>query len=241
MPHARPVVARLRPVLLQIHACLAAARKAVTFDPHPARHPPSAPPARHRDRRAGRRGAAVHRFSCRSWSEDLVVTKVKRNDDISAELVRSLFLYDPESGIFTRRTPAGNGLLPGSPAGSIDPRGYVNIMISQRRYMAHRLAWLYVHGRFPVQDIDHVNMIRSDNRLSNIRECTRSQNRANTRATRSNTSGYKGVTQNGSRWQAQIEVDGKSIYLGLFQTPKQASVAYAAEAVRQFGEFARSA
>jgi hypothetical protein len=89
--------------------------------------------------------------------------------------------------------------------------------------------------------VDHVNSDTLDNRKCNLRVATRGQNAANQRLSRKNTSGFKGVTPVGNKWQAQIGISGRRIYLGLFNTPELAHAAYCAAAARHFGEFARSA
>lgn len=163
---------------------------------------------------------------------------------IDAARLRELFNYDPETGVLTHRA----GRRAGLPAGGIDKskRGYVRISIpvGNGRYLlfyAHRLAWQYVHGAEPALDLDHINGIRSDNRISNLREADRSQNQWNRATPRTNTSGYKGVRlcKRTGKWRADIRVDGKKVSLGLFDDIKDASAAYNAKAALVFGEFAR--
>src|SRR6185369_10895033 len=97
-------------------------------------------------------------------------------------------------------------------------QGYWRIFIYGKAYLGHRLVWLYVYGEWPRGDIDHVNRTRSDNRLCNLRVATRSQNLGNMGRRPVNTSGYKGVTwhKRAEKWLAQISVNRKNIYLGLF-------------------------
>lgn len=107
--------------------------------------------------------------------------------------------------------------------------------------MAHDLVWLYVHGRWPEDQIDHINMIPDDNRLKNLREATNAQNGANRRKHRDNTSGFKGVTWSAERkkWVASIGVNNKSIALGRYAKIEDAVAAYAEAARRYHGDFAR--
>ncbi len=111
--------------------------------------------------------------------------------------------------------------------------------------MSH-LVWLYVYRRWPEAEIDHCNVNTLDNRVNNLREATRSQNKANRRVLKTNRTGLKGVEDTGrlsaaKRYRARIMVNGKTTNLGYFTTPELAHVAYAKAAVKYFGEFARSA
>lgn len=169
--------------------------------------------------------------------------------DLSKAEVESVLSYSPETGEFNWLRKAGssradlawNGQRAGRVAGCISGSGYNTIGVCGRLYQAHRLAWLCVYGRWPVGDIDHINGDRADNRISNLREATRSQNNCNRGATSANTSGYKGVffKKHGSRWQAQIKINGRIKHIGYFPTPEAASVAYTEAALRLHGEFAR--
>lgn len=130
--------------------------------------------------------------------------------------------YDGSTGEFVRH----NGRV----AGTID-KGYVQIFISGTVYAAHRLAWLYVHGRMPKGQIDHINGIKNDNRISNLREVNHSGNQHNRwLPNKTNKLGFVGVYEKkvykGKRYCAQIRVDGKKINLGYFESPELASEAY---------------
>ena len=113
-------------------------------------------------------------------------------------------------------------------------------MIDKRPYLAHRLAWLYVMGEFPKNDIDHVDTNGCNNKISNLRLATKSQNGANSKLPKNNTSGYKGVTwaKRNKKWMAQIMVDRKHVCLGFFHDPKLAYEAYKKASREYFGEFA---
>ncbi|HEY7297856.1 MAG TPA: HNH endonuclease [Xanthobacteraceae bacterium] len=126
----------------------------------------------------------------------------------------------------------------GAQAGYSRVDGYVRIQIDGAIYAAHRLAWLYVHGKHPTAEIDHRNGNPADNRIANLRECSRWQNARN-RGGRS-PSGFKGVSADRSKWRARIKVDGRIINLGLFSTPKLAADAYDRAALLYHGEFART-
>lgn len=142
-----------------------------------------------------------------------------------AELQSKLF-YDPETGLFNnikkRRLNNSGGI------GSLYSCGYVYIYVNSRRFLAHRLAWLYVYGTFPENDLDHINGIRHDNRICNLRACTRSENLQNYKKPCTNKSGYIGVHwhKRDQIWRAAINHNGKLIRLGTFNTAEEASEAY---------------
>ena len=168
--------------------------------------------------------------------------------ELTAERLREILHYDPETGIFTYRRSRGPHET-GDIVGHISRKsthqggGYRVIAVEGREYGAHRLAWLYVHGEFPKGQIDHRNLIRDDNRITNLRPATRSQNVANRGIQSNNTSGMKGVSWHkaAKRWVACIQQEGVYRYLGLFDTKEQAHTAYRAAAINSFKEFARTA
>jgi len=114
------------------------------------------------------------------------------------------------------------------------------IGINKRLYRAHRLAWFHTYGAWPAGDLDHVNGNRADNRLTNLREASRSENCWNSRKSKNNTSGFKGVFWSVARgkWYAQILVDYRTHNLGYFPTAEAAATAYAEAAARLHGKFA---
>jgi hypothetical protein len=160
--------------------------------------------------------------------------KRKPVNAVTAEYVRSVLNYDAISGRFTWSN--------GKPAGTRKDSGYIRIIINGSSYYAHRLAWLYMTGEWPAHDIDHKNREPSDNRWSNLRHATRSENNAN-RPKRANSRGrLKGIYLSGSgRWTASIRYGGKERYLGSFSTEEDAHAAYVRAAREIFGEFARTA
>lgn len=163
--------------------------------------------------------------------------------NLTLQRVRELLDYDPETGIFKRKISTGSrsqaGMVVGSKPTTV---GYGAIHIDGKLYYSHRLAWFYVHGKWPRDQIDHVNMDRIDNRISNLREATRAQNRMNESIKKSNTSGYKGVSwsKEKTRWEARIMKDRKSTVIGYFDDPKDAHEAWKKKAAELHGEFARS-
>lgn len=160
-------------------------------------------------------------------------------------MLKSKLSYDSATGVFTRRAEAkySRKASAGAPVGVRAQRGYLMLRIGKRKYMAHRLAWLYVHGRWPCGDIDHVNRVVDDNRIANLREATRSQNMANTVTPRANSSGVKGVCfdKATNRWLAYTQVNGKFKNLGRFDQIDEAITARRLAFKEAFGEFARHA
>ena len=141
--------------------------------------------------------------------------------------LRELLDYDAETGVFTWRESRG-GSNTGQVAGCPHPKGYIRICIDGRRYAAHRLAWLYVVGALPSGEIDHINGERNDNRIANLRDVSTQINQQNQRRARTNnrSSGLLGVTRKRGRWQAQIETNGKNVFLGCYSTKEDAHSAY---------------
>ena len=144
--------------------------------------------------------------------------------DITAEKLRELLHYDPATGIFTRRVSVASNARAGDVAGSPNGDGYLYICIYSRLHRAHRLAWLYVYGTWPEDQLDHINRNRSDNRISNLREVSHKQNHQNRSKPSSNTSGHPGVhwLKQNSRWQARITHNCKVTSLGCFATIEEA-------------------
>ena len=159
---------------------------------------------------------------------------IKMNNLTQSKLKRLLH-YDPETGEFIRRFALRNNIKIGTVAGSID-RGYLRILVGGALYRAHRLAWLYMTGKPPKDQIDHVNGIKNDNRFCNLREATNSQNQFNS-AVQNNKLGIKGVSVNGNGYQAEARVDSKRYYLGTYGTSEEASNVYQAFIKTHHGKF----
>ena len=144
---------------------------------------------------------------------------------ITAERLREVLDYDPETGVFTR-AKGGYGFFSGSIAGSKN-KGYIRIKVDGKLYGAHRLAWLYVNGTLPDGDIDHINRVRTDNRISNLRVASDAENAQNKSKYRNNKSGVAGVYWHKltEKWAAQIRVNGVSIHLGCYRDIDEAKAA----------------
>jgi hypothetical protein len=150
--------------------------------------------------------------------------------------LKQLLHYSPDTGEFIRLVPTVGKV--GDKAGSLASDGYVYLCVDNKRYLAHRLAFLWVTGQWPVEFVDHVNQDRSDNRWVNLREATNAQNQHNTKLFSSNTSGVKGVCwhKGAKKWIARIRADGRRINLGLFDTVEEAKAAREAVEVLARGQ-----
>ena len=161
--------------------------------------------------------------------------------NITQELLKRLLSYNDETGIFMWNSrPASDFLKPshekrwnssvaGKIAGCRKSDGYIIIRINQKLYRAHRLVWLYIHGKLPENEIDHIDGLRNNNRLVNLIEVTRKKNMQNIRRT-DNKTGFMGVDYNKTtkKYQARIILDKKSKHLGSYLTPEEAHNAYLA-------------
>lgn len=170
--------------------------------------------------------------------------------DVSVDFLKSILKYDAETGVFAYVKSRGRHQV-GDAAGFISSKsthnggGYRIIAIregeARKEYAAHRLAWFFVFGVWPKNQLDHINMKRDDNRIVNLREATRSQNCANKNAQSNNSSGFKGVSfhKRSQRWRADLHVDGEPLFLGLHDSASSAVSAYELAAYLYFGEFSR--
>lgn len=130
----------------------------------------------------------------------------------------------------------------GKRAGYLRPDGYRSVASGGKNYLEHRVVWFLCTGKLPDNPVDHRNLVKSDNRFGNLRECNRSQNQANRAKTRSNSGTLKGAYwhKKDKRWWSKIQVNGVATYLGQFDTPEEANAAYMVAATEAFGEFARA-
>ena len=171
----------------------------------------------------------------------------KPTHKLTQSYLKSILSYDPETGVFTWKERQDvpkewNTKYARKEAGSKHKdknNFYRYIGINDKRHRAHRLAWLYMMGEWPPQQIDHIDGNGLNNRFDNLRLANGTQNKANSRARKNNKLGIKGVHKRGNRYGAEIRISGRKIYLGYFDTPEEASVAYAKAAREHFGEFAK--
>ena len=152
----------------------------------------------------------------------------------SQKRLRELFNYDEHTGVFTWKQVNSNRVKPGSKAGWQTDAGYIEISVDSIRYRAHRLAWMYVYGDDPGElQVDHRNHKRTDNRLSNLRVATNQQNCFNQKESK----GFY-YREDCKKWQTQIRINGVQTYLGLFDCPLLARLAYEDACKEHRGEFA---
>lgn len=163
---------------------------------------------------------------------------VKEAGLISHKELLQVVKYDPVKGLFAW-VKQRRGRKSSLGIGSLDSGGYLRIAICGKRYSAHRLAWFYVHAKWPTEEIDHVNRERNDNRIMNLRQATVFQNRQNRPMMPRNTSGIKGVKfiPITGKWGATIDANLKKQWLGTFATCEQAGRAYQQAAKALHGEF----
>lgn len=147
--------------------------------------------------------------------------------DLTAQRLRELLDYNAETGAFTNRVRRGGRAMPGPVIGTPKKSGHLRICIDRRYYLLHRLAWIYVHGDWPKQDIDHINGDPSDNRIANLRDVTPQVNAQNQRkANPTSTTGIMGAGVSRGRFRARIRVGGQRLSLGFFGTADEAAAAY---------------
>ena len=156
---------------------------------------------------------------------------------LSSSEINELFTYDG-SNLFWR--DKASNVAAGALAGSINNKGYLCVQVAGTLYKVHNLVWI-LHGN-TIPDgcvVDHVNRIRNDNRICNLRIATYTENNVNSKISCRNTSGFKGVNWNkqSNSWRASIRVNGRAKYLGNFSTPEEASEAYTFAAEILYGEF----
>jgi hypothetical protein len=146
---------------------------------------------------------------------------------LTAARLKELLNYDPETGVFTWASSPHRNDLVGKQAGGVTERGYVKIRVDGTTHRAHRLAWLYVHGQWPQDRIDHINGDSTDNRISNLREAKQHENGQNRKASKSSAAGLLGVSKAAyGKWVAVICLHRKRYHLGSFDTPEEAHQAY---------------
>lgn len=155
---------------------------------------------------------------------------------ITQDYLKSLVVYDKETGIFVwkfrprnlfkthRSFIQWNNRYAGKQAGTLkNDSGYVVISIHKNLYRAHRLAWLYVNGVTPSSQIDHINGIRHDNRLSNLRDAQNGENHKNKRLLSTNKSGYHGIWRHpNGKYRAKVSKSNQQHHLGYFENINEA-------------------
>ena len=157
---------------------------------------------------------------------------------IDSNRLRELLSYNQATGVFNWNSRKG-GVRVGDVAGCKTPLGYILIGLDGSLYLAHRLAWMYVHGEFPTAWIDHKDRNKSNNRIDNLRPATCPENMANTGVRSTNQSGFKGVSwdKKNKKWRATITVKARQISLGRYELLEHAALAYQIESKRLHPEF----
>ena len=163
------------------------------------------------------------------------------NSGLSHEFLLRSLQYNPETGIFTWLVPLSNRVACGSLAGTVRRDGYNIITISGHLYLAHRLAWFYVYRTWPASGIDHIDGNPNNNRLANLREANPSQNHANMKMFKTNTSGHRGVWfhKKNKTWIAEVWYKRKKIGLGSYHSREEAAAASSEKRLELFGVYSR--
>lgn len=161
-----------------------------------------------------------------------------RRESLTLERLKELLSYDPETGVFIRRT-AKKGNPAGSIAGSKGEGIYIIVKVDNVPHLAHRLAWFYVNGEFPATDLDHRDGNKRNNQIENLRLTDRAQNTWNRGKQIRNISGYRGVYWNKADkcWRAKTVVRGKSYLVGSFKCRHEAGAACDAFRKQMHGDF----
>jgi hypothetical protein len=155
---------------------------------------------------------------------------------LTAERARELFSYDPETGEVRWRVRVSNNTRAGSIAGTVSNGGrYRNLRVQDKPYLAHRVIWLMMTGKWPTKQIDHIDGNGLNNIWRNLRGATSAQNCANRKREKLHPTGFKGVLPRYGRFRSHFR--GK--HLGSFATPEEAHAAYAAAAVAFYGDYSR--
>lgn len=159
--------------------------------------------------------------------------KYQRSEALTAAKAHELFSI--KDGVLFNRVDRGTRAFAGKPAGCANGDGYICLKVGMTKYKAHRIIWLMTFGCWPVDQLDHINGVRDDNRIENLREVSCQGNQRNQRRRIDNVTGVTGVTIERGAWCARIKVDGKKIRLGRFHSKDEAIAARkAAEALHGF-------
>jgi len=158
---------------------------------------------------------------------------------LTQDVLKELLEYDPLTGVFTRKVVTSNSVRIGDVAGNAHIGGYWEISILNKKYLAHRLAFLYMTGAFPDKFVDHINMVRSDNRWCNLRKASNGENMCNSFSTKKTASSVRNVYPNGKDFMVKIQKDNKEMYLGSYQDLEFAEFVATEARNKYHKEFAR--
>ena len=168
----------------------------------------------------------------RQGSDQRIVNKERNmaKQILSAEYLRERLTYNPETGEFLHRHSFGNRYHAGERAdtpGHAALKGYRLVNLLSQKFLAHRAAWLYLHGVWPDKYIDHINGNRGDNRIENLRDVVARTNQENQRVAKvNNKTGFLGVRMEQGLYRARIKANGKTLHIGMFEKAEDASAAY---------------
>ncbi len=140
---------------------------------------------------------------------------------ITQARLHEIFDYDAHTGNLVWKVATARRIKVGDVAGCTKEQGYRTIRLDGRSHLAHRLVWMWHHGEWPKHEIDHIDRDPANNRIENLRDVSSSINQLNRRY-RSNKTGLAGVAENGNQFMAQLNIFGKPVYLGTFDTPEEA-------------------
>jgi hypothetical protein len=146
--------------------------------------------------------------------------------DLSQQELMNRLDYDSNTGKFTWKIKPSSKVNVGDPAGKLDKRGYVVIGINGKHYKAHRLAWLYVYGKWPDAIIDHINGITGDNRICNLRDVSHRTNCMNQICHRNGKLCGAVYVEGANKWESWARINGKRTYIKRFETEAEAHEAY---------------
>lgn len=157
-----------------------------------------------------------------------------QNRALNVKTLKEKLHYDVGTGIFKWIVKPSKNRSAGDIAGYKNNSGYIVIKIDNRAYLAHRLAWLYVNGENPRNNIDHINGDKLDNRISNLRDVNQSLNCRNAKMKKNNKSSYTGVhwSREKNKWSSQIRIDGGNAFIGYYKTFYAACYAHHAESIK---------
>ena len=147
----------------------------------------------------------------------------RKSESISFDRLNEVLEFDTSVKHFRWKVSTGSRAVIGDIAGNLNPIGYWKIMIDRKQYLEHRLVWFFHHKTWSIKELDHINGIRHDNRIENLREATRQQNNFNRGSGKNNKStGHKNIQPNGSGYRVSCGLNYKNVYLGTFRTIEEA-------------------